>query len=229
MIEEIVKLRRKGLSFRKIAKELDSTVGKVQYQWKKYSEIDTELLNHNNTIKVSGDNDIKHQVGRRFTQKLPGIKKDDLVAWLLDSARLMVFWSVSPHKKDLVSRFYGHPFKSYVQVLKVHDVSSIIFNGKNAHSSQEITLLNDETYWMIKGLKPGRCYCLEMGIKLTEQKFLPLLRSNTIHVPRTSRDQVGQLTGDISNFLNSTDHPPNWVEHVSTYSYYENLNEKEGK
>lgn len=35
MIDEIIKLRRRGLSFRKIASKLDTTVGKVQYQWTK--------------------------------------------------------------------------------------------------------------------------------------------------------------------------------------------------
>ncbi|MHC8522556.1 helix-turn-helix domain-containing protein [Rossellomorea sp. H39__3] len=38
MLEEIIKLREQGVSFRKIAKELDMTVGKVQYQWVKYQK-----------------------------------------------------------------------------------------------------------------------------------------------------------------------------------------------
>ena len=36
MIEEIIKLRGDGLSFRKIASQLNTTVGRVQYRWNKY-------------------------------------------------------------------------------------------------------------------------------------------------------------------------------------------------
>ena len=36
MIEEIIKLREDGLSFRKIASQLNTTVGRVQYRWNKY-------------------------------------------------------------------------------------------------------------------------------------------------------------------------------------------------
>ena len=36
MLEEIIKLREDGLSFRKIASQLNTTVGRVQYRWSKY-------------------------------------------------------------------------------------------------------------------------------------------------------------------------------------------------
>ena len=36
MIKEIIKLREDGLSFRKIASQLNTTVGRVQYRWNKY-------------------------------------------------------------------------------------------------------------------------------------------------------------------------------------------------
>ena len=36
MIDEIIKLREDGLSFRKIASELNTTVGRVQYRWNKW-------------------------------------------------------------------------------------------------------------------------------------------------------------------------------------------------
>lgn len=38
MITEIIKLKEQGVSFRRIAKELNTTVGKVQYQWVKYQK-----------------------------------------------------------------------------------------------------------------------------------------------------------------------------------------------
>lgn len=216
MIEDIVKLRRKGLSFRKIADKLDSTVGKVQYQWvkhvKKPSEDQQNLKKGSINTKLDGHVSIRKQV-----------PKDGLMAWLINHHSLVTFWRVSEQKKKLVHFYFEKPYASFLKALRVYDVTDIIFNGKNAHSTQEIILADNTDNWTLIGLRPSRCYCIELGIKVNEQKFFPLLRSNVVQVPRSSREQTGQLKHEISNFAKNTTSPPNWVEHVSTYSYYEKV------
>lgn len=38
MLDDIITKRRKGLSFRQIAKELNTSPGKVQYRWNKWKD-----------------------------------------------------------------------------------------------------------------------------------------------------------------------------------------------
>jgi uncharacterized protein len=219
MIEEIVKLRRSGLSFRKIAVELNSTVGKVQYQWTKYTRKNlAPLYIGANTEKSNEKNEKQLPSANKFHHVH---QEDRLIIWLVSPDKLYSFWRLSDQQKQLISHYFQRSFTSFPQVLRLYDVTSILFNGSNAHEVYEIFLLENKKSWFVKGLKPNRCYCAELGIKLTDRKFLPLLRSNAVHVPRTAVEQAGELVKELEQFQNNKENAPKWVEHVSTYSYYE--------
>jgi hypothetical protein len=68
--------------------------------------------------------------------------------------------------------------------LRVHDVTDIIFDGKNSHSYLEITESIDRTdHWYFNIPSAGRNYCAEVGIK-GKQSWFSIGRSNTLFVPR---------------------------------------------
>lgn len=89
MIEEIVKLRRKGLSFRKIAVELNSTVGKVQYQWKKYMKMKSAASGQDTGSRIQHKKDGKPlSIARKFEH----VHRDDhLCIWLVSLINSIVF------------------------------------------------------------------------------------------------------------------------------------------
>jgi len=219
MIDEIKKLRRKGLSFRKIAEELDSTVGKVQYQWKKHKSSEGIEVSTEETASSSN----RMRVGTHFWKKRILVPTEHLTAWLIDKNKLFVYWKLLDVKKDLVSSYFDKPFASYEQVLRIYDVTHILFNGSNAHQVQEVKLHKKQGISLLNELQPGRCYMTELGVKLSDREFFPLLRSNAVHIPRTGLKQNGHLKKDKDYFLKKEHLVPNWVEHVSTYSYYEKL------
>lgn len=219
MIDEIKKLRRKGLSFRKIAEELDLTVGKVQYQWKKHKESEEVEISTQETASSSN----QMRLRTHFWKKRILIPTEHLTAWLIDKNKLFVYWRLLDVKKDLVSSYFDKPFASYQQVLRIYDVTDILFNGSNAHHIQEIKLHEKQSISLLNELQPNRCYITELGVKLSDHEFFPLLRSNAVHIPRTDRKQAGHLKKDINHFLKKENLVPNWVEHVSTYSYYEKM------
>ncbi|AIE60738.1 DUF4912 domain-containing protein [Bacillus methanolicus] len=219
MIEEIVKLRRKGLSFRKIAVELNSTVGKVQYQWKKYMKMKSAASGQDTGSRIQHKKDGKPlSIARKFEH----VHRDDhLCIWLVSPNKLYSFWRLSEEQKMLISNYYQRSFSDFQLVLRLYDVTCILFNGSNAHDVFEIYLPQDNKCWFFEGLKPNRCYCAELGIKLSDQKFLPILRSNTVHAPRSGVEQAGELAKELEWFQNRRKSAPKWVEHVSTYSFYE--------
>ncbi|MDZ5470991.1 DUF4912 domain-containing protein (plasmid) [Bacillus sp. 31A1R] len=217
MINEIIKLKRKGLSFRKIAEELNSTVGKVQYQWNKYAKVQapTPIKTDFTPIRKA-----KTTATQPLTEQST-LRREGISAWLVSNNRLITFWDIPEAKKRLISFYFDKDYSCFLLALRIYDVTSIIFNGSNEHSYVETIVPENQKHWVFKDLKPNRSYCLEIGLKITESKFHPILRSNSLQTPRTSCEQVGSLEKDIHSFLEDTNSPPNWIEHVSTYSYYE--------
>ncbi|KAA9026298.1 DUF4912 domain-containing protein [Niallia endozanthoxylica] len=222
MIKEIMKLRRKGLSFRKIADELDTTVGKVQYQWKKYKKMEeAKIVEQRKKSKVF----IKISNKSRYLN-IGRLKEDKehLTSWNLAENKLFVFWKLSGLKKDLVSNYFDQPFKSFQKVLRIYHVTHTPFNGQ--HLIQEVKLQNGQCVSLLRKLEPNCCYIIELGILISGHKFFPLLRSNPIHFPKGNENQ-NKLENEEVNTIKNT--PPKWIEHVSTYSYYESILKKDDR
>jgi uncharacterized protein len=205
MIEEIIALKRKGLSFRKIAQELNTTVGKVQYQWVK-------LINNKKADKVSK--------GIAHTQH-SGLEplNNFLIMSLLTPERVFLQWSVCTGTIKLVKQYFQ--LEHINLAIRLNDVTHILYDGGNAHSTADIGICPDQSHWTFSGLKPNHCYVAEIGVFLSEANFFPLVRSNAVHAPRNSAEQAGHLGHELQQFLLNSTSLPNWVEHVSTYSYYE--------
>jgi uncharacterized protein len=205
MINEIITYRRQGMSFRKIAEKLNSTVGKVHYQWVKNVKEDqvglSEPLQH--SVDVSNEKSSADEY---------------LVAKLVAGTKIASFWRIADWQKELVSAYFNMDVSQRPLVLRIYDVTDIIFNGSNAHDYFEFYIPENKTYWVIKGIQANRNYLTEIGYRLNDQRFFPILRSNTIK-GQTQKDLYSVLENETLNRA-----IPNWTEKVSTYSYYENIN-----
>ncbi|KAB7670037.1 DUF4912 domain-containing protein [Bacillus sp. B1-b2] len=222
MIEQILTLRSKGLSFRKIAKELNSTVGKVQYQWKKYmSDQKEELLLVQAEEKMEAIPNTTDITNNFWTSIDYITKNNGMEAWLLAEDATLVLWRIPEGKWQLISTYYTIDKSECSLAVKINDITSIIYNGKNAHSSRFIPVNLEQDSLFIEKLLPNRSYCFEIGVIDVYQSFLPILQSNPLQTPRTSIEQVGNMEQDMKNWENNHTTVPNWIEHVSTYSYYE--------
>ncbi|MGE5225102.1 MAG: DUF4912 domain-containing protein [Omnitrophica WOR_2 bacterium] len=83
--------------------------------------------------------------------------------------------------------------------IRVYDVTHILFNGSNAHSSFYIDVSKEFDHYYLNILASDRNYLAEIGIKYPEGPFMyqgpfqPLVRSNTIYLPR---DHASEATGN---------------------------------
>ncbi|PIQ28988.1 hypothetical protein COW36_18690 [bacterium (Candidatus Blackallbacteria) CG17_big_fil_post_rev_8_21_14_2_50_48_46] len=66
-------------------------------------------------------------------------------------------------------------------VLRSYDVTSIAFDGSNAHSSWDAICHPLIREWYINSPVHDRHVCVELGVML-EDGFVPLLRSNTVYI-----------------------------------------------
>lgn len=74
-------------------------------------------------------------------------------------------------------------FDPGAQVIRVHDVTDIIFDGHNSHRYVELENIDSTDHWYFQLPLPARNYCAEIGIK-TGPYFTVIARSNTLFVPR---------------------------------------------
>ncbi|MGN7178358.1 DUF4912 domain-containing protein [Paenibacillus sp. FSL R5-0490] len=208
MIDEIIKLRRRGLSFRKIASKLDTTVGKVQYQWTKL-------------IQNKGKRDSGESLGGKLISEeniVQNQSKDHLTLTRSSDDKAKVSWRLSIQKVKMLSLYLDKPVSSLRKSLRIYDVTGVVFNGANSVCDHEV-ILSDHSEWTFKGLKPGKVYCVELGIKITDIHFIPLLRSEALYTSEESPSQ-GKNESEVQ---------PAWTVNVSTYTYYESVSEGEGK
>ncbi|WP_113927549.1 DUF4912 domain-containing protein [Bacillus sp. P14.5] len=226
MLEQIIEYRNQGLSFRKIAKEMDTTVGKVQYQWVKYQK----ALEESQAV-VAAASEItgmrpKHKrqgkyKGRVFNKNTKTkMLKSKMTAVFSDVTRILCYWNIPETIIKQVKGFHGLKEEQSLYCLRVFDITSISFNGHNHHSHTDIIIHPHSTHWFINSLQPNRSYCVEYGIVSQAGRFTGIVRSNVIQTARTGHGQDYHPLEVLQDFEAGRSKSPQWVEHVSTYSYY---------
>ncbi len=107
--------------------------------------------------------------------------KDKLVLLPVNPNWIHAYWDFSPQTLRLIESL---PIGSQV-VLRLHDVTFIVFDGNNAHRTFEVGVdvrFTKNYYFNVP--TSGADYLLELGYKTPEGKFVPLMRSNVCRVPR---------------------------------------------
>lgn len=220
MINEIIKYRRQGMSFRKIAEKLNSTVGKVHYQWIKNGLDDSIIEVHSTKKEINNLTETNIQPHKEGTSYL--------VTQIVSSNRLVSNWKIASWQEDISASYFGSINKEII-IFRLYDVTDIYFNGSNGHSVFEFQLSKASSHWTIKGLKEGRSYLTEIGYKVNQNQYFPILRSNAVHNLPDAIEQKDSLTYKHDAFYNERLFQPKWTDKVSTYSYYENINEENDK
>ncbi|MCA1054834.1 DUF4912 domain-containing protein [Rossellomorea aquimaris] len=223
MLNDIIKMREQGISFRKIAKELGTTVGKVQYQWVKHQKM-TDSAEGAEAVKAVVKTTAKRTGKMKKRAALRPGRLDvpeahDFMITYSTFSRVYCYWNVSQKWIEHTrSQFNLEPHSPFV--LRVYDITSIIFNGHNHHSYMDCYVPHNECDWFLNGLKENRSYCVDLGLRLPSGEFLAIKRSNVIHTPIVSEavDYCGMK--ELRAFEEGKISEPKWVEHVSTYSYY---------
>jgi uncharacterized protein len=216
MIEEIIKLREDGLSFRKIASQLNTTIGRVQYRWNKY------IKSLENNREVPSVEKKEHKDENNIDQSTNDCTpiKGELQVKLVTPRKVIVFWEASRIPNKVLGLFYNKTFEEMVHIVRLYDVTDIIFTGNNAHHYYDITVPYNKGFWFIKGLTANRSYVAELGVKLNDKEFFPVLRSNSVQTPAMGNLNGTEIYKNLVTAQHIDEFSPKWIDHVSTYSYY---------
>ncbi|MFN4152754.1 MAG: DUF4912 domain-containing protein, partial [Candidatus Sericytochromatia bacterium] len=121
-------------------------------------------------------------------------EEDKIVLLPIDPYRSFTYWDLS---SATITKLRTLRLKNLY--LKINDVTGIVFNGKNEISSwfEECLVLSKN--WYINIPEGGRNYCVELGY-IFNGLFYPLVRSNTINIPRRDPSPVIKDTFVIVNY-----------------------------
>jgi len=117
-------------------------------------------------------------------QDLPGgYGQDRAVLQVRDPWWLHAYWEITGPTFDSFKTRLADAFYSAKMVIRVYDVSDIIFDGKNAHSFFDVKINPQANNWYIDTGGPGRSWCVDVGLRLANGEFITIVRSNTVRTP----------------------------------------------
>lgn len=138
----------------------------------------------------------KYYVGRVEEKIFPVEKKEELPAFYgenkialmaRDPYYAFTYWEVTSQRYEDTKRLLGPDVRL---VLRVYDVTDIHFDGKNARSYFDIEVYDMTGSWYININRPNRSFCIDLGALAPDGRFLTLVRSNAVTMPRDTVSDV---------------------------------------
>jgi hypothetical protein len=128
----------------------------------------------------------------RESWSLPGGYGDTrIIALVRDPRCIHAYWEVAPARiREVRQRLGEGVWASARSVLRVHDVTGIVFDGLNSHSFRDVELTGGAGSWYLDVGIPDRSWCVEIGIRTADGRFFLLARSNIVTTPRDSVSPV---------------------------------------
>ncbi|MCM8799758.1 MAG: DUF4912 domain-containing protein [Candidatus Omnitrophica bacterium] len=116
-------------------------------------------------------------------EELPlGYGEDRLVLQTRDPWWIHAYWEITPKTYEKLKTELKEDFLKAKKVLRVYDVTNIIFDGTNANSFFDIEINDYANNWYIDTKGAGRSWCVDLGLRLPN-RFITILRSNVVSTP----------------------------------------------
>jgi uncharacterized protein len=120
---------------------------------------------------------------RTMPQELPSsYDQDKIILQVRDPRWVHSYWELRGQTIDGLKSRLGDDFYRAKKVLRVYDVTNIMFNGANANSFFDIQINDYANSWYIEA-GPGRSWCVDLGLMLANGRFITILRSNVVQTP----------------------------------------------
>ncbi len=113
-----------------------------------------------------------------------------IVLMVKDPLWLFTYWEI---QKDAVAGSLNVPgmlAHGARVVLRVYDVTDIVFNGNNAHKHFDLEVFIGAKCWYVHTSEPDRAFCVDVGLLTPDGTFHTLARSNVVRTPRLGLSHV---------------------------------------
>lgn len=117
-------------------------------------------------------------------QELPSsYDQDKIILQVRDPRWLHSYWELRDQTIGGLKSKLADDFYRAKKVLRVYDVTNIIFNGFNANRFFDIQVNDFANSWYVDTAGPGRAWCVDLGLMLPDGRFITILRSNVVQTP----------------------------------------------
>ncbi len=125
-----------------------------------------------------------YRMPKAFPQELPSqYGVDKMVLMVRDPWWLYTYWELKGSTVERLKSELKEEFYKAKRILRVYDVTNIIFNGSNANRFFDIQIHEFANNWYIDAAGPGRSWCVDFGLMLSNGRFITILRSNVVQTP----------------------------------------------
>ncbi|HHT9114798.1 MAG TPA: DUF4912 domain-containing protein [Candidatus Wunengus sp. YC65] len=107
-----------------------------------------------------------------------------IVLMVRDPEWLFTYWELRQDVIDSARNTLIPLAEGAKTILRVYDVTDIIFNGYNAHKYFDIEVAGGVRSWYIHAGEPNRSFCVDIGFLAPDGTFRVLSRSNIVRTPR---------------------------------------------
>ena len=119
-----------------------------------------------------------------------GYGDNRIVLMVRDPLWLFTYWEIRKDVLKGVLNTLGPLAHRSKAVIRLYDVTDIIFNGNNAHRRFDTDGALESKNWYLHVGVPDRVFCAEIGILTANGTFRILARSNTVRTPRTTVSDI---------------------------------------
>ena len=109
--------------------------------------------------------------------------EDKIILQVRDPWWIHAYWEIQAGTFEKLKNELRGDFYKAKHILRVYDVSYIIFDGTNAHRFFDIQINEHANNWYIDTGGPGRSWCVDLGLLLPDGRCITIVRSNTVTTP----------------------------------------------
>lgn len=109
--------------------------------------------------------------------------QDKIVLQVRDPHWVHAYWELRSQTLEGLKARLGDGFLRAKRVLRVYDVTNVMFNGSNANSFFDLQVNDFANSWYIDTNGPGRAFCVDLGLMLPDGRFITIVRSNVVQTP----------------------------------------------
>lgn len=119
-----------------------------------------------------------------------GYNDTKIVVLVRDPYWIYTYWEISNEKIEELKKILGLEWNYSKTILRIYDVTDIIFDGGNAHKYFDVQLTGLVNSWYINIGTSNRSYCVDIGVLTPDNKFYLYGRSNVVKTPRDTISDV---------------------------------------
>jgi hypothetical protein len=167
-------------------KQAKSQNGNIGENIDLFLEVHGETKNREISAPLTYDQHELRKAGENGINLPPKFNRTKIVLFTRDPEWIYTYWEITREKLDKISDFIGADAINNSQtILRVYDVTDIKFDGNNSNDSFDIEIEGKVSNWYIRIPNSDREYCVEIGLRTVDGKFIRIARSNQTIVPRS--------------------------------------------